>query len=287
MNKSIKKIVPPFIWAKIRERRIVSSHSRVARICENLILESCTDGGLEVSNPLKEIGTDKVIWQYWAQGYDNLPGVVSDCIKSVDQNKGEYVVIRLDDSNVGEYVSVPERVADRCRRCGLAQYSDLLRLALLSAYGGVWIDATVKLTGPLPEQYFDGDFFLYQRDPDEPDKDYWKNVYAYYFGWAKGYRVNMLSSFFYSAKHSKVVSELYSLYVKYWSDNDSMPDYFFLQILFDVLIKGKMKAYNCIVVSDCLPHLLQQYRNDPSFNLCSEDEIYRKTTVHKLTYKSE
>ncbi|MBQ2527003.1 MAG: capsular biosynthesis protein, partial [Bacteroidales bacterium] len=59
------------------------------------------------------------------------------------------------------------------------------------------------------------------------------------------------------------------------------PDYFFFQILFDVL--PSFGDYP--LVSDCLPHYLQQSINDPSFPLMDKDEILKKIHIHKLTYK--
>ena len=39
------------------------------------------------------------------------------------------------------------------------------------------------------------------------------------------------------------------------------------------------------LVSDTLPHYLQQSINDPSFDLMSREEILRTIPIHKLTYK--
>lgn len=288
MKALLKRIVPSFLWKAIRTRKIVSKHAEVERICESLI-SGFYDNGCKVEpRPLKQLGTERIIWQYWAQGYENLPAVVKECLDSVEKFKGDFRLIRLDDSNVGEYVNIPENISTQSRSFGgLAHYSDLLRVALLAAYGGVWLDATVKLTGTLPEEYLCGDFFMFQRDPYERNKDYWENTYAYYFGWANGFRVNSLNSVIFSSSGSKVITAMYGLLSSYWGSDTELPDYFFFQILFDVLIKGKMKDYNCPVISDCLPHLLQQYRNDPGFNLMTEDEIYRRISIHKLTYKSE
>lgn len=287
MKALLKRIVPSSLWKIIRTRKIVAQHKKVAELCESLVADYFENGEKLKIGPKIEIETDRIIWQYWAQGYDELPASVKECLESVEMYRCDCQLIRLDDSNVSEYVDIPDDIIRRCKSNGLAQYSDLLRLALLSAYGGVWIDATVKVTAPLPEYIFRGDHFVFRRDPFEKDRHYWENTYAYYFGWAKGFRVNMLSSIFYGSKDSALVSALCSIYMKYWSENDSLPDYFFLQILYDVAINGRLKETACPVISDCLPHLLQQYRNDPGFNLMTEDEIYRRISIHKLTYKSE
>ena len=40
-------------------------------------------------------------------------------------------------------------------------FSDLLRVALLKAYGGVWLDVTILLTNRLPGKYEKLDFFMF------------------------------------------------------------------------------------------------------------------------------
>lgn len=54
--------------------------------------------------PKKNLGTHKIIWQYWGQGIDdNLPLMVKLCFNSIDRNKGDYQVIRLTDETLADY----------------------------------------------------------------------------------------------------------------------------------------------------------------------------------------
>ena len=43
-----------------------------------------------------------------------------------------------------------------------AQFTDIIRLALLDKYGGVWIDSTMFETGELPKEVFSSEFFTYK-----------------------------------------------------------------------------------------------------------------------------
>lgn len=277
-------VVPDKLWGSLRTRKIIARHKAVAEICERLISQSESEP-LEYAEPLVGLGTDKVIWQYWAQGYDQLPEIVAECLQSVDNFKGDFQVIRLTDATVGDYIRIPDYVERNRKNMSVAHYSDILRYMLLSTYGGVWMDATIMLSGPIPDKYLNADFFMFQRNPQEENKTYWENTYAYYFCWAAGFRVNMLNSFICAKKNCNIIKELSSLLLKWWKDNASIPDYFFNQILFDVLINGKYNGQNCEIVSDTLPHYLQQSMNDPKFNLMTRDEILRMIPVHKLTYK--
>ena len=270
-----------FLWRKLRERRILRRHRKVAAICEALIAhwKSCPP---EFSlSPKKDLGTEHIIWQYWSQGYDAVPPVVGECLASVDRFAGDWKVIRLSDANLDEYLDLPDFVREKRSVDSVAHFADLLRLMLLQVYGGVWLDATVQLTAPLPGAYASCDFFVFRRDPAEPDKKYWRNTYAYYFGWAPGFRVNMLNSIIFSRKGGKTVTDLCGLMLCWWKEHEGQPDYFFFQILFDVYgVPAGMP-----LVSDTLPHYLQQSINDPAFPLMPREEIPLRISMHKRTYK--
>lgn len=284
-KRFIKIIIPDGVWKYVRRNRIIHSHAKTVAICEKLIEDYFSIPEDIQLKAKKDLGTEKIIWQYWAQGYDDIPERIRECLDSVEKYAGEYSVIRLHDSNLSEYLDIPEYIIKKRACFSYAFFSDLLRVMLLSTYGGLWLDATVLLTGQIPREYSEYDFFLFQRDPDENHKDYWENVYAYYFCWDKRFRVNMLSSIFFARKDTVVINALAGLMMKWWKENDSVPDYFFFQILYDVLINGRLKEYKCPVVSDCPPHYLQQSMNDKRFSLMPYDQIVASIPIHKLTYK--
>ena len=270
-----------YVWRKLRERKILRQHARVAAICEDLIARYRAGGPVVELKAKKDLGTEKIIWQYWAQGYDEVPPVVQECLDSVEEFAGDYTLVRLTDDNLSEDLDLPEFVQSKRSLYSRAFFSDLLRVMLLSVYGGVWLDATILMTGNIPEEYSVCDFFVFYRDPKEPYYRYWRNTYAYYYGWAKGFRVNMLSSIMVAKKGSRTVSDLCALMLKWWKENDYLPDYFFLQILFDVYGPPADMSR----VSDTLPHYMQQSINDPAFSLMSREQIKASIPLHKLTYK--
>lgn len=274
-----------YLWKQLRLHSIISQHNRIADLCEQIISETPSNCSKLFRG--KKENLQEVIWQYWAQGYEHVPEIVSKCLKSVEQWKGDYTIVRLTDTNLSDYIQLPDYILEKKEKglIPLAQFSDILRVCLLSTYGGIWLDATILLTGPIPQKYRDMDFFVFQRDPNEPNKKYWENAYAYYYGWNKGFKVNMLNAVIFAKKDSLVVSEMAKLLLLYWKTNDYLPDYFFFQILFDTLINGKLKTHNCPIESDCTPHLLQQSINDPKFSLMNKEEIMKRTNIHKLTYK--
>lgn len=193
LKKVIKRCVPNQLHSFIRKKIIMAKHRRVALKLKGLV-EDCVSGRLEkpIIKPLVDLPKDKpVIWQYWAQGMENVPPLVRICMDSVDKYAApDYQIIRLSDNNLADYVEIPDWLEKRraSGQISVAHFSDILRCMLLATYGGLWLDACTLLTGKLPEMLFKYDFFVYQRDPSEPHKKYWESTFAYYWGWDKDFR---------------------------------------------------------------------------------------------------
>lgn len=283
----IKLLVPNGLWRIIRKHKIIRSHARVAGICESLISE-CEANHISFKfERIHSFDSEKIIWQYWAQGYSSLPSVVQECLASVDEYCSGYTIVRLDDANLRDYIEFPEWFETKRNTMSRAHFSDILRVVLLSTYGGIWMDATIKLTAPIPSQISESPFFVFRRDDNELNKNYWENTYAYYFGWGRGFRVRMLSSFMVVSADCTGVSALLNCLLTWWQGHDYLPDYFFLQILFDVLIRKGITSLDCEILSDTLPHYMQQSINDPAFSLVPSEKISEICSIHKLTYKKE
>ena len=185
LKELVKQFIPMNYWNTRRKASIIRQQGKVADFWAP-ILKAYYNGEIERYSlkPKKKLGTQKVIWQYWGQGIDKdeLPEIIQICFDSVDRNKNDYQVIRLTDITISEYIDLPDFVWRKREYVQFTRtfFSDLLRVALLSTYGGVWLDATILLTGSIPAVYEKTDFFMYQRSDEEKNKKYWENVYDYY-----------------------------------------------------------------------------------------------------------
>lgn len=287
-GKIVKGLGFNFLWQRIREQQIFRTHKKVASFWENIIQQYSEDQIEKYKlQPKKEFPNGKIIWQYWGQGLDEkeLPKVVQICFESVDRYKGEYQVVRLTDDSIKDYIDLPEFVYEKMQNPAFNRvfFSDLLRLALLQVYGGVWLDATILLTDKIPRSYGELDYFVFQRDEHAENKRHWRASYAYYWNWNPRFRVNFLSSIFFAKKETVVVSSLLDLMLYYWRTQDVIIDYFFFQILYDELIRDHLKSYRCPIVDDTFPHLLHTQVDGGLKDLVIKD-IFEIQTMHKLTY---
>lgn len=288
--KQFKRFIPEFIWEYFRLRMILKSHKQVAEYWDPVIADYDA-GKIETYElkPKKHIpNSEKIIWQYWGQGItkDVVPEFIRLCFDSVDRYKGDYEVIRISDETLNEYVDLPQEIIEKYRGgiMSATHFTDLIRVALLSVYGGVWLDATIFLTAPLVNPLLDQDWFIYQRDDSQLDKKLWRRTYAYYFGWHKGFKVRALSSVIFAKQGSQVMKDWTSLLSYYWMTNDSIIDYFFFQIMINQYLI-RFPERNCYIVSDCLPNMLQCYFTG-SYTKYSIKEILEKCSIHKLSYKT-
>lgn len=149
----------------------------------------------------KEKLIPRKIWLIWYQGLSEAPFIVKKCIESwVSQNPSWDIVI-LDSENLSDYVDL-ELPKNTAESISLVHQSDLIRLALLSKFGGVWADSTTFCVKPLDEwidDYAESGFFAF----DTPGKD----------------RV-MSTWFLASKKGSPIMSKLYQKLRSYWVDNN-------------------------------------------------------------------
>lgn len=100
-------------------------------------------------------------WMCWLQGEDDLPPLLQR-ITNVQKHMLEdyqYTVISLE--NIDDYVEFPAYIHDKFRAGDISpvHMTDLMRVALLEQYGGLWIDATVLLTQPVPHSIFESPFY--------------------------------------------------------------------------------------------------------------------------------
>ncbi len=285
------------LYLDLRQYPIIARYKRVAKQCRKDIEKAIKEGNGSITpitlTPKKELGTDKIIWQYWGQGVEDfsaLPEVVQYCFSSVDKYKADYKVIRLSDETIKDYLDLPDFVYDKLANnphFTRTFFSDFLRLALLSTYGGVWLDATILLTAPLPKAYTEQEFFAFQRSSQvaKEEKVYWRSSYYPYWGWQKGFKVRLLNSILFANKNNNLLKALFTLIYKYWESQESISDYFFFQIYFQELVEQEYKEDNCPIVSDTLPHILHtNISSGGAYQFMTEENLLKQCSIHKMSY---
>ena len=284
-----KEMMPKKLFNKIQNKTYFKTQKMVGEDWDRVLKEYFTNKiETEQINPKKTFNNEKIIWQFWGQGWDfeKLPDVVKISYKSVEKYKKDYEIIHLDMNNINDYLEIPAYILKKVedKKMGFAHFTDIIRLALLYNYGGVWIDATILLTDYLPQEYFEMDYFMFQRDDNLENKKDWEDYDDFYFSWNNEMKVRVLNSIIFAKKNNEIIKTLLDMLLIFWEHNDLVPNYFFFQVLYTELVENYYKKKQCKIVSDTLTHELIRVWFD-KFSQEKLDEITKRNNVHKLTYK--
>ena len=214
------------------------------------------------------VDEEKIIWVCWLQGEEKAPEVVKICLNSIRKNCRDYKIIVLTNENIKDYADIPDYIYEKKARNLISNthFSDILRLSLLQQHGGIWIDATVLLTAPLPEKLMAAPVFAL----------HCRNIYG---------SNNWLLK---SKPAHPLICGIRNLLLEYWKHENRLINYFVYHILFDLMVeenKAMRDEWDKVPVlydGDCYD-LEQNFLNP--FDKGLYDKICKKTTIHKLSYK--
>lgn len=201
-----------------------------------------------------ELVGKKIIWQFWQQGIDEkTPKLVRASFNSVKKYSNGYQVILLSKETLKDYVDeLPDFVWEKFGKGGFdfPKIANLVRLQLLSAYGGVWLDSTIYLTKPLEKIWLEKDFFALQRSETPPaDLKIFTKFDPIGLSWEKASYVRMQNSFMIAKPHHKIIDDLLSIHFEYWKKEAQINHYFFFQIMFNRMMQHEEWAnLNCEIV---------------------------------------
>lgn len=215
----------------------------------------------------------RYVFTSWLQGYEQSPEIVRKCRKSIDKYLGkDFIVVNVTPNNIEKYVSLPEYIVRKWKlnQISNAHFSDILRVALLAEYGGIWIDATVMLFAPIPDEILKADLFLFQGsfiDQLDPAISSW-----------------FLAT---SGSNNVILTEVRDALFEYWKNATRLPDYYlFHDLMVNILNrKDNLQRWQAIpYFNNSEPHLLQKNLYN-AYSPSKLQDIVKRAPIQKLTYK--
>ena len=163
---------------------------------------------------IDNISVDSPIWVFWGQGQDNMPYPVNLCIQSIIKFSGIREVFVLDFNNYKQYVTLPDYIEKKLKAgiISYAHFADVLRLALLKEYGGIWIDSTFYMCNEFPAEIIEYPFYSINQNGERDwvvTKDKWS--------------IGLLASH----KNNVLVDFWYEFIIKYWEKENAAITYLF------------------------------------------------------------
>jgi hypothetical protein len=282
--------IQKYIKKARKAKRDLPVQAKVARKLDDYVtdfLSGKIDRVITVAKKPELVGK-RIIWQFWQQGIDdNTPKLVKVCLDSVKKYSNGYEVIVLSKQTLNEYIDeLPDYIWKKFGTGGFdfPKIANLVRLQLLSAYGGVWLDATIYLTKPLDEAWLRKEFFALQRsETPPPDYRIFKKFDPIGLSWEKASYVRMQNSFMIAKPRHKIIDDLLSIHFEYWKREAHINHYFFFQIMFNRMMQHEeWRSLNCDTVDYADFHRFLIAGLD-RFNPKYYDEVAGRWGVHKLS----
>lgn len=273
-------------FVKSMRRICINSDSRIAwkineyneKIIDKKLLEIITSSELVVKREIwMEKKNDNVskepIWIMWYQGIKNAPDIVRCCINSIIMKNPKHEVIIITEDNFKEYVNLPEFILEKFERGIISKphLADMIRLYLLYAYGGAWIDATVLNCDTISESYFQKEFYSinFGRKTKDPSHGRWTTFCLF------------------AQPGNSLIGDTLDMHYRYWYSQDLAVDYVMFDYFISYLVKKDAeysKQVNSIELNNIDVFTLVDKLNE-KYN--GELPLKDGTILYKLSWKRE
>lgn len=268
-RKKAKKFLKKDIF-KIPYRRQKEFYDYVLKYCQ--ISSNFTNQSFN-QKPLSTLP----IWQIWFQGEEYAPKLVKKCFQSIEKYAGDRPIIRLTDETISQYIDLPDFIWEKYQKGNITKthFSDIIRVCLLSKYGGTWVDATVFFTDKIPEEILQSSFFGYHVTTSSS----WFDCHEF---------LGSASWFLHAKPNNCLMIALRDALFKYWERENELVDYFLIYFLFKGLIDQNIilmnEWKNTFFLEEEPTHRLQLAFHQ-KFDQNKLNHIKNCSTVHKLSYK--
>lgn len=237
---------------------------------KNLIEAYSQEDGVD----MQVIEKDTPVWIFWWQGFEKAPEVVRKCVHSIENHEHKRKICYITKANYKEYVFIPDYLEEMvdAGKISITHFSDILRLAVLAEYGGVWMDSTLYMTGPLPKDIFKYPFYTIHHGYGED------------FHIAKG---KWTSFFLACGAGNPLIKFTRDFLFKYWSEENCIICYLLFDVIFSI-------AYECFPwaekLIDAVPkNNMGVFELQKAINKKYDDNFYQiiisNSNVHKISHK--
>lgn len=275
VNRIIKMLKSGELFFKIKEKlsvifiknKIIKNkqlqyreYRRLKRKYSKIITDKCNDTEMKLSNK---------VWILWFQGEKEAPDLVKSCIASIRNNFKDKEVIVLDEKNYKKYITFPNYIEEKFKKgiIPYAHFSDLIRITLLSKYGGTWCDATLYATSQPLKVMTDSELFVFKSvSLDRDDNEL------------------IVSSNWYMSAYSnnKIILATKDLLFEYWRREKFLTHYYIFHIFFKIVTDYYKDDWEKVpTFNNVSPHILQfELLNE--FNKERFEQIKKMSPIHKL-----
>lgn len=264
--------------------RVVEYSTRLLLEYENIekqkhLKESLTKRYSNLIEKYKNVKSDEkkledTIWICWWQGIENAPEIVKKCLESAKKYSNGRNVVVITEKNYKEYVSIPDHIIEKLenKKMSITHFSDVLRVNLLSKYGGLWLDATCLITDDI-SNCLKNNFFTIKLPHNEKEKCISDGKWCVFCMYCNSNNILF-----------KFLKEFFDLY---WKENDEIEDYFIMDYAIEIAYENIEEIRNMIdsvKESNQNIHTLKELLNT-EYNEEEYKKLLKTNNIHKLAHE--
>lgn len=217
----------------------------------------------------------KIIWMCWFQGVNDnsVPELNKKCIQRWRELNPDCKVNVLSNDTIKKYAPEFFDITKNSPDRSLAARSDLLRILLLSKYGGTWADASVYPMKPLSDFYHDiineTGFFSYRFNPRSKNR-------------IKGDRETVSWFLCVDKSNHYIIEKWKTKFISEFKNNKRWKYFTFHQALADLYDEDKQIKFiidNMIQISQKIPH--SRCRNKSKHPKVLESYVYKRPDLRR------
>lgn len=169
------------------------------------------------------------VWFCWLQGIEKMPPIQQICYERLKNITNNIHFITMD--NIPHYIKLPSYIYEKFKKGQIspANFSDIIRVNLLSTYGGIWCDSRIFFKDNIINQLFKKNFYTIKINKNS-------NQFVSEYRWTVGFLCSNKSCILF-----KVISDFFN---EYWKNESITIDYFLLDHIINIACKKNKEINN-------------------------------------------
>ena len=264
---------------EITKKRLLAEHVE--------ILEKYKD-----SMTTEEITGDYVIWVMWWQGEKEMPPIIRMNYNSLKRNANGHKINLITNENYLNLVELPDYIISKFERniINLTHLSDIIRVALLSKFGGLWLDATIYVTSPLPEEmnvYYWSTKWVLDRN-EKNSYPLWRALWN--ISSIPKLTITQCMGIWFSCPNNPIFDCLTDFWLEYWKNESNTPYYWTTEVFLNGVMYDQIPAVKNMIdeVTESNPHVFKmRHHINQDYNEQLLRELTQDTQFFYLSWKEK
>ena len=214
-----------------RDRELRKLANTYAHRLTNELLSKIDDGNYTFEKT-RNLSNKQTIFVFWYQ--NEMPEIVKTCYASLQRHCKDCDIILITKDNLSNFIDVEDCIQQALneQRLSLITFSDYVRLALLSKYNGLWLDATIYAEKDIDMSFFNNTLLL-------PKVDENTNIYSNSWQCSRQFLASykyIQSVYILESKNSKTIQYSKQLFVKYFNNFKYPVNYFLINDIVEYIV---------------------------------------------------